>query len=102
MADEKSTDPGVARFLTTYDEDERGQWAVLRQVLELHPEAIDRDELIREMTRGGARGFMNSDAVVRAVRDLVATGLFRRLREDEMVRPTRAAVRYFELSGEES
>lgn len=99
MADEKSTGTGAAGCLTTHDEDEREQAAVLRQVLELHPEALTQDELTREMTSGGPSGFSDSDAVRRAVRDLAATGLLHRLGEDEMVRPTRAAVRYFELSG---
>ncbi|MGN6256958.1 MAG: hypothetical protein ACTHN3_04300 [Solirubrobacterales bacterium] len=99
MADEKSTAPGATRSLPTYDEDEREQRAVLHQVLELHPEALTRDELVRELTGGGSSEFPKSDALRRAVRDLAATGLFHRLGEDEMVRPTRAAVRYFELSG---
>lgn len=90
------------RAATTWDEDERDQRAVLRQVLELHPEALTRDELIRELTGGGSRQFSDHDAVQRAVRDLAGAGLLHRPREDEMVRPTRAAVRYFELSGEAS
>lgn len=99
MADEKSTGLGAARCLTAHHEDEREQGAVLHQVLELHPEALTQDELIREITSGGSNEFSDSDAVRRAVRDLAATGLLHRLGEDEIVRPTRAAVRYFELNG---
>jgi hypothetical protein len=99
MADEKSTGLGAAKCITTYEEDEREQAAVLRQVLEHHPDALTQDELIRELTAGGSQEMPEVDAVKRAVRDLAATGLFHPLGEDEMVRPTRAAVRYFELSG---
>lgn len=99
MADRNPTGQGSPKCLTTFDEDEREQGAVLRQVLELHPEALTLDELIREITAGGSREFADVDAVRRAVRDLAATGLFHRLGEDELVRPTRAAVRFFELTG---
>jgi hypothetical protein len=87
------------RAVTTWDEDEREQRAILRQVLELHPDALTQDELIRELTGGGSRVFTDFDATQRAVRDLAGTGLLHPLREDELVRPTRAAVRYFELTG---
>lgn len=87
------------RAITTWDEDEREQRAVLRQVLELQPDALTQDELIRELTGGGSKVFGDVDAVERAIRDLAATGLFHPLGEDRMVRPTRAAIRYFELSG---
>ena len=98
MADEKSMGLGAAKSLTTYHEDEAEQAVVLRQVLELHPEALTQNELIREITAGGSSEFTDTDAVQRAVRDLVGTGLLHSLPEDELVRPTRAAVRYFELS----
>jgi hypothetical protein len=98
MANEKSTAPGPTRRLTTYDEDERDQRAVLRLVLDHHPAALTRDELIRELTGGGSRQFSDHDAVERAVRELAGTGLLDRPGADEMVRPTRAAVRYFELT----
>lgn len=89
----------VDRAITTWDEDEREQRAVLRQVLELQPDALTQDELIRELTGGGSKVFGDVDAVERAIRDLAATGLFHPLGENRMVRPTRAAIRYFELSG---
>jgi len=39
------------------------------------------------------------DGVQRAIRELAGTGLLHRPGEDEIVRPTRAAVRYCELTG---
>jgi hypothetical protein len=99
MATRNPTGPSDSGHLTTFDEDDRDQRAVLRQVLELHPDGLTQDELIRELTGGGSKVFSDVDAVKRAVRDLAGTGLFHPLGEDEMVRPTRAAVRYFELSG---
>lgn len=99
MADEKSTAPGAARCLTTYEEDQREEAAVLRHVLELNPETFAQDELIRELTGGGSKGFLETDAIERAIRELAAAGLLHRPGEDGIVRPTRAAVRYFELSG---
>src|SRR5690348_11257118 len=99
MANANPTGQGTAKCLTTFDEDERDQRAVLRQVLEHHPDSCTRDELTREMTSGGPTAFAEADQVERAIRDLAATGLLHRPSKDEMVRPTRAAVRYFELSG---
>jgi len=40
---------------------------------------------------------LSDDAVERAVRDLAGTGLLHRPGDDEFVRPTRAAIRFFEL-----
>lgn len=81
-------------------EDDQEQAAVLRQVLEHHPDALTRGELIREMTGGGSKGFGDVDAVERAIRDLTRTGLLHlAAEENDVVRPTRAAVRYFELTG---
>jgi hypothetical protein len=44
---------GDGPAITTYDEDDREQAAILRQVLELHPATLTMDELVREMTGGG-------------------------------------------------
>ncbi|HET7416942.1 MAG TPA: hypothetical protein VFJ61_04880 [Solirubrobacterales bacterium] len=98
MANPNPTGQGTAKCLTTNDQDEREQLAVLRQVLGLYPAALTQDELIRELTGGRSRQFSDRDAVARAVRDLAASGLLHRPGEDEVVRPTRAAVRCFELS----
>ena len=99
MADEKSTDPGPTRFLTTHDEDERDQRAVLGWVVEFHPRVTyTRRELLLELSGGGAPGYLSADAGERALRELVGAGLLHQIGEDEMVRPTRAALRYFELT----
>src|SRR3954469_4386628 len=79
------------RAITTWDEDERDQWALLRQVLELHPATLTRDELIRELNGGRPREFSEVDRFERAIRELAGTGLLHRPGEDEMVNPTRAA-----------
>lgn len=87
-------DPG---FITPAEEEARDQAQVLHEVLWLHPVSLTQDELIRELT-GGAREFSAVDAVQRAVRDLAGSGLLHRPGEDEMVRPTRAAIRFSELT----
>jgi len=85
-------------FLLNDEEDDREQVAVLRRVLELHPATLTMDELIRDMTGGRAREFSEIDAIQRAVRDLAASGLLHPPAEGEMVKPTRPALRYFELT----
>jgi len=99
MADEKSTDSGAGRFRLNHEEDDALERAVLRRVLELHPDALSKDELLREMTQGGSAVFSEVDANERAVRDLAAAGLLHPLGDEEFVRPTRAALRFFELAG---
>jgi len=83
--------------LTTNDEDDREQAAMLRLVLEHHPATLTLDELVKEMTGGGSRAFSDFDATQRAVRDLAGSGLLHRPGEDEMVRPTRTALRFYDL-----
>jgi len=61
------------------------------------PQTLAQAELIRELTRGGSKAFPAADAIQRAVRDLAAAGLLHRLGEDEVVRPTRPAVRLYDL-----
>ena len=85
-------------FITTYEEDRREQWAVLRQVLELHPATLSKDELVREVNGGRPRKFGEVDRVERAIRELAGSGLLHRPGEDEMVNPTRSTLRYFELT----
>jgi hypothetical protein len=82
---------------TTYDEDDREEVAILQLILEHHPAALTLDELVKEMTGGGSRAFSDFDATQRAVRDLAGSGLLHRPGEDEMVRPTRAAIRLYDL-----
>lgn len=100
MADEKSTDPGPGRrFQLNHEEDDQLEAAVLHRVLETHPDAFTKGELFREMTKGESSEFSEVDANERAVRDLAAVGLFHPLGAEGFVRPTRAALRFFELSG---
>lgn len=82
-----------------YEEDERSQLGVLRAVLDIHPATLTQDELIRLLSGGRLKEFSEIDRVERAVRELSGDGLLHRPGEDELVRPTRAAVRYFDLSG---
>jgi hypothetical protein len=81
-------------YKTTWAEDEDVEWAVLQQLLDLHPTRLTLEELAREF---GARhsDFAANDAVERAVRDLAAAGLLHR--GAEFVAPTRAALRFNEL-----
>ena len=100
MHDHPKGGEGDPVLMATYEEDERDQAAVLHHVLELHPTVLTRDELVRELNGGPPRSFNEVDRMERAVRELAGTGLFHRPGEDEMVRPTRAALRGFELIGE--
>ena len=74
------------------ERDDRGQAAVLQQLLLIYPEPITRAELVREMTLAGTE----PDWVERAIRDLAAFGLLHR-RDDDLLIPTRAAVRAYAL-----
>lgn len=100
MATPKSTDSGAGRCQTTYDEDNQQEAAVLHRVLETHPTTFTMGELVRDLNGGGSTTFPEGDASERAVRDLAGAGLLHRPGSDEMVRPTRAALRFFELSVE--
>ena len=82
------------RIRSTAEEDEMIESAVLSQILALHPTAITLEELARETTGGDA--FADSDSIERAVRDLVAAGLVHR--HDALLLPTRAALRFQELT----
>ena len=74
---------------TTAAEDVRDQAAVLRHVLDLHPETLTPDELMREMA-DVSPGFSEEDGIRRAVRDLAAVGLLHH--EGRRVFPTRSAL----------
>lgn len=95
MADENPTGLGAAERLTTGDQDDRDQASVLREILFIYPEPITREELIREKTLGSPE-FWERDRIERAIRDLAASGLLHR-RDDDLVIPTRAAVRAYLL-----
>ena len=86
---------GTGDTWTTEGEDAATESAVLLRVLDLHPAGLTTAELIRDV--GGAEaGFAARDAVARAVRELIGAGLLRR--SGELVLPTRAALRFNELS----
>lgn len=86
------------RATTTADQDDHDQAAVLREVLSIYPAPITLAELIREMTIASI-DFSECDRIERAVRDLIAGGLLYK-RDDDLVIPTRAAVRLYVLMGE--
>jgi len=85
------------RAASTADEDARDQAAVLRHVLDLLPETLTLDELMREMLIGVSSSEVaaEDDATRRAVRDLAAVGLLHE--EGSRVIPTRAAVVFHNL-----
>lgn len=83
------------RATTTADQDDRDQAGVLREVLFIYPEPITREELIREKTIGSTE-FSERDRIERSIRDLTAVGLLHR-RDDDLLIPTRAAVRAYVL-----
>jgi len=80
---------------TTAVQDVRDRARVLREVLDLYPETLTLDELVRELTVDSVE-FQERDRVQRAVRDLIAGGLIHRV--GDLVLPTRAAVNFQELS----
>jgi len=79
---------------TTAAQDVKDRAPVLREVLDLYPETLTLDELVRELTVDSVE-FQERDRVQRAVRDLIAGGLIHRV--GDLVLPTRAAVNFHEL-----
>jgi hypothetical protein len=80
---------------TTAAQDVRDRARVLREVLDLYPETLTLDELVRELTVDSVE-FEERHRVQRAVGDLIAGGLIHRV--GDLVLPTRAAVNFQELS----
>lgn len=78
---------------TTSEEDRSCEAAVLHHVLALHPTPLTLTDIVREL---GGEDFGRRDAVERAVRDLVGSGLMHR--GGSLVLPSRAALRFEELS----
>jgi hypothetical protein len=78
----------------TAGEDARDQAAILRHVLDLYPQTLTLDELLREVTIASPE-FSDQDATRRAVRDLAAVGLLHQ--EGRRILPTRAAVVFHSL-----
>jgi len=82
---------------TTAAQDSKDGARVLREVLDLHPETLTLDELVRELTIDSVE-FEERDRVRRAVRDLIAAGLLHRV--GDLVLPTMAAVNFHELTND--
>ena len=87
---------GALSHATTAVEDARDQAQALREVLFIYPETLTFDELARLMTVGSTQ-LIECDRVERAVRDLIAGGLFHPRTDDDTVRPTRAAINFSAL-----
>jgi hypothetical protein len=79
-------------------QDTRDQGAVLIHVLTIYPTHLRMAELVLEVTAGSG-DFEERDRVERAVRDLVAAGLL--FRCEALVLPTRSALRFNEILGED-
>jgi hypothetical protein len=69
---------------------------VLRQLLLLHPTLVTVEELIVDLA-ADPEEFAERDAIERAVRELTRAGLLHR--NGEFAIPSRAALRFNELSG---
>jgi len=80
--------------LTPATEDLATESAVLQQVLAFHPVLVTAAELLREVG-GESPGFAETDAIERALRDLIGAGLLHE--HGKFVVPTRAALRFSEL-----
>jgi hypothetical protein len=88
------SDDSEQRVLTTAEQDDRDQNAVMVHVLAEYPDQLTVSELISEMVQGKA-DFPQADRLKRAVAELVGVGLLHR--EHDTIRPTRAALRFDRL-----
>jgi len=93
----EATLKGREHIRTTRQEDKVFEATVLQQVLAIHPIPITLAELVGEIA-GADEDFAQCDAVERAVRDLADCGLLHR--NEALVLPSRAAIRFDELLGE--
>ncbi len=82
---------------TTREEDKVFEAAVLQQVLAIHPTPVTLIELVDEIAGKGC-GFAQRDAIERATHQLAGCGLLHR--NEALVLPSRAAIRFDELLGE--
>lgn len=92
---DKPSGAGDERAKTTAEDDAYADAAVLRAVLQLYPESMTLEELIRQKTVASTE-FSERDRVRQAVRDLIAGGLLHQV--GALVLPTRAAVYFHELA----
>lgn len=84
----------TTRGLSPAREDAVTEEAVLGLLLDLHPAQLTLAELVCEVS-GGRSDFAATDPVERAVLKLSAAGLLNR--NGEIVIPSRAALRFYEL-----
>jgi len=89
MQDQPSGTPSP--WLSPSAENRDAEALVLRETLDLYPEALTLEELVRELSKGSTDFFWRDD-VHRAVRELTGAGLLHRV--GPLVLPTRAAC-YF-------
>lgn len=94
MASTDSMDCGPDRTQSNDLKDLHDQGVVLIHVLTLHPAHVRLAELVREVTAGSA-DFADTDRFHRAARDLVSVDLL--FVSDELLLPTRAALRFNEI-----
>lgn len=94
MADDNPTGAGAAERLTTADQDDRDQAAVLREVLYIYPEVLTLEELARELTFA-SEAFGQRDRIERAIRDLTRVGLLHQV--GPLILPTRTATSFNRL-----
>jgi hypothetical protein len=87
-------DDDIPRELTSAEEDDRDQQAVLHHVLDAHPDQLALAELIREFTQG-REDAIEAEQIERAVGSLVGAGLLHR--SGDSIRPSRAALRFDQL-----
>ena len=88
---------GRDHIRTTREEDRGFEAAVLQQILAIHPSPVTLAELVDEIAGKGCN-FAQRDAVERAVHALAGCGLLHR--NEALVLPSRAALRFDELLGE--
>lgn len=92
-----TTVEGSQHIRTTSEEDRGFETAVLQQVLAIHPNPVTVAELVDEIAGKGC-SFAQRDGVERAVYALAGCGLLHR--NEALVLPSRAALRFDELLSE--
>lgn len=88
---------GLGQIRTTREEDRVFETTVLQQLLAIHPSPVTLAELVDEIAGKGC-DFAQRDAIERAVHSLAGCGLLHR--NEALVLPSRAAMRFDELLGE--
>lgn len=89
--------PTNGENLTNEAADDRLESALLQRVLDLHPNHLTTDELIRDLV-GEEPDFAARDSIDRAIRELTGACLLHRS-DGDLIAPTRPTVRIDELLG---